>query len=135
MMHAREHLHKLLDSISMLSLHGKRRAALYEECFHLLDLGEIDRLVTVLSNQIVKPNSVSIEKQLEYFIVNKWKMRYGLFRAVGLFIGSGVVEAACKTLVENRLNGSGMRWSKKNAANVVAIRSAIYSGSYEYFAA
>ena len=131
--HARQHLHKLLDSISILSLHGKRRASLKEKCFHLLDLGEIDQMITVISKHITKSNRESIEKQMEYFTVNKWKMRYGLFRATGLFIGSGVVESACKTLVENRLNGSGMRWSKKNAANVVALRSAIYSGSYEYY--
>jgi hypothetical protein len=62
-------------------------------------------------------------------------MRYGLFHAVGLFVGSGVVEAGCKTSVENRLNRSGMRWSKKNAANVIALRCAIYSGSFDSAAA
>jgi len=52
-----------------------------------------------------------------------------------MFIGSGVIESACKTMVENRLNRSGMRWSKKNAANVIALRCAIYSGCYDSTAA
>jgi len=57
------------------------------------------------------------------------------FRAAGLFIGSGVIEAGCKTIVENRLNRSGMRWTKRNAANVIALRCAIYSGIYDADAA
>ena len=135
LLHARQRLYKLLDSISTLFLSGSRRAALYEECLNLLDLGEIDQMISLIAEHMNVLNRTSIEKQLDYFISNKGKMRYGLFRAAGLFIGSGVVESACKALVENRLNGSGMRWSKKNAANVVALRSAIYSGSYDYVAA
>ena len=125
--HARQHLRKLVDS---LYIYGKRKIAFYEECSHLLDLGEIDRMISLISHKTTDSNRESVEKQLDYFAGNKEKMRYGLFRAAGLFIGSGVVESACKILVENRLNGSGMRWSKKNAANVIALRSAIYSGAY-----
>jgi hypothetical protein len=129
--HARQHLRKLVDS---LYIYGKRKTTFYEECSHLLDRGEIDRMISLISHKTTDSNRKSVEKQLEYFANNKDKMRYGLFRAAGLFIGSGVVESACKTLVENRLNGSGMRWSKKNAANVIALRAAIYSGTYDYAA-
>jgi len=131
--HASQHLHKLVDSFWFYN--RRIRDAYYEECSHLLEIGEIDQMITLISRKITKYNREAIEKQLAYFSGNKEKMRYGLFRAAGLFIGSGVVEAACKTLVENRLNGSGMRWSKKNAANVIALRSAIYSGSYDFAAA
>ena len=129
--HSREHLGKIVDS---LYLYGRRKIAFYKECSHILDLGEIDQMITLIRNKVTDSNRASVDKQLEYFAKNKMKMRYGLFRAAGLFVGSGVVESACKTLVENRLNGSGMRWSKKNAANVIALRSAIYSGSYYYAA-
>jgi len=128
--HARQHLHKLMDSLRFHRKHNK--IAFYEECSRLLDFGDIDRLVALISQKTTDSNREPIDRQLDYFISNKYKMRYGLFRAVGLFIGSGVVESACKTIVENRLNSSGMRWSKRNAANVIALRSAIYSGSYDY---
>jgi len=124
--HARQHLHILIDSFYFYGTN--QRNAFYEKCVHLLDLGEIDQMISLITKKITKRNKESTEKQLAYFISNKEKMRYGLFRAAGLFIGSGVVESACKTIVENRLNGSGMRWTKKNAANVVALRSAFYSG-------
>jgi hypothetical protein len=126
--HARQHLHKLVES---LRFHKKNtQAAFYDECSRLLDLGDIDGLTALISQKATDSNREDIDKQLRYFTDNKDKMRYGLFRAVGLFIGSGVVESACKTIVENRLNGSGMRWSKKSAANVIALRCAIYSGIY-----
>ena len=127
--HARQHLHKLVDSLRFYKKHTQ--AAFYDECSHLLDLGDIDCLVDMISQKATDSNRDDIDRQLAYFTGNKEKMRYGMFRAVGLFIGSGVVEAACKTIVENRLNGSGMRWSKKNAANVIALRCAIYSGRYD----
>ena len=126
--HARQHLHKLVDSLRFHRKH--KQIAFYEECSRLLDLGEVDKLVDLVSQKVTDSNKDAIDKQLPYFVDNKNKMRYGLFRAVGLFVGSGVVESACKTIVENRLNGSGMRWSKKNAENVIALRCAIYSGRY-----
>jgi len=131
--HAREHLHKLVDSLCFYKKHKK--TAFYEECSRLLDFGDIDSLVSLVSQKATESNKDDIDKQLGYFSGNKEKMQYGLFRAAGLFIGSGVVESACKTIVENRLNGSGMRWTKKNAANVIALRCAIYSGNYDAAAA
>ena len=126
--HARQHLHKIVDSLRFHLKH--RKVEFYEKCSRLLDLGEIDQMVNLISQKTTDSNKDAIDKQLGYFIDNKDKMRYGLFRAVGLFIGSGVVESACKTIVENRLNGSGMRWSKKNAANVITLQCTIESGRY-----
>jgi len=115
---------------SLYSENDPEQMPFYMKCRHLLDLGKIDQIVTLISQKVSSSNKNAIDKQLNYFTENKNKMRYGLFRAVGLFIGSGVVEFACKIIVENRLNGSGMRWSKKNAGNVVVLRCAIYSGIY-----
>ena len=126
--HARQHLYKLVDSLRFHRKH--KRIAFYEECSRLLDLGDINQLVNLILQKVGDSKGEEIDKQLRYFTDNKSKMRYGLFRAAGIFVGSGVVESACKTIVENRLNGSGMRWSKKNAANVIALRCAIYSGRY-----
>ena len=127
--HASQRLYNLMDS---LLFYSKQKKALFsEKCYNLLELGDIDQMAELIRQKATSSNMESVNKQLAYFTGNKYKMRYGLFRAAGLFIGSGVIEAACKTIVENRLNGSGMRWSKKNAANVIALRCEIYSGRYD----
>jgi hypothetical protein len=131
--HASEHLYKLIDTLLFYS--KQKKAAFLDKCYRLLEVGEIDQLVDLVRQKAIDSNREIVEKQLAYFSGNKEKMRFGLFRAAGLFIGSGVIEAACKTIVENRLNCSGMRWTKKNAANVISLRCAIYSGSYDSAAA
>jgi hypothetical protein len=87
-----------------------------------------ERLLRGKANQ---SNEKTVEKKLAYFERNTDRMRYGLFRAVGLFIGSGVMEAACKTIVGKRLKNAGMYWSKKNAKSVIALRCAICSNEFD----
>jgi len=131
--HASQHLYKITDSLRFHS--KKKKNAFFEKSYSLLELGEIDQMADLIMRKSIDSNRESVSKQLSYFLGNKDKMRYGLFRAAGLFIGSGVIEAGCKTIVENRLNRSGMRWTKKNSANVIALRCAIYSGTYDADAA
>jgi len=126
--HAAENLYKIID---MLKLNDLKREAFRQECKHLLQLGDISKLVSRISAMPTASNKKEeVEKKLAYFTDNADKMRYGLFRAAGLFIGSGVVEAACKTIVGKRMKNAGMHWSKKNAEGVIAIRCAIQSGEY-----
>ena len=58
-------------------------------------------------------------------------MRYGLYRAAGLFIGSRVMEAVCKTIIGKRLKNARMHWSKKNANGVITLRCAICSNEFD----
>ena len=60
-------------------------------------------------------------------------MDYAVYRAKGYFIGSGVVEAACKTVVGQRFKGSGMHWSQKGMKNLLAVRTTILSNRYKEF--
>jgi len=60
-------------------------------------------------------------------------MRYQTFRRSGYFIGSGVVEAGCKTVVGQRLKHSGMLWSCKGASDLLAVRCALLSRWFEVF--
>ena len=62
------------------------------------------------------------EKALGYFVRNVQRMQYGTFRAKGYFIGSGVVEAGCKTIIGGRCKQSGMFWSVPGAENILALR-------------
>ena len=63
-----------------------------------------------------------MEKELGYFARNIKRMQYGTFRAKGYFIGSGVVEAGCKTVIGGRCKQSGMFWSESGAENILALR-------------
>ena len=60
-------------------------------------------------------------------------MRYAHFRKQGLFIGSGVMEAGCKTVIGQRLKQSGMEWSVRGANAVIALRCVIRSGRLQEY--
>lgn len=72
-------------------------------------------------------------KALAYFENNRDKMRYWEYQAQGLFIGSGVVEAACKTVVGQRLKQSGMFWGLPGAHNILDIRCVLENGQFDQF--
>jgi hypothetical protein len=55
------------------------------------------------------------------------------FRRSGVFVGSGVVEAGCKTVAHQRLKHSGMRWTVKGAEAILALRCREASGRWDEF--
>jgi hypothetical protein len=67
--------------------------------------------------------AAAVEEALGYFVNNVVRMQYGTFRNQGFFIGSGVVEAGCKTVIGARCKQSGMFWGEPGAQNVLAFRS------------
>jgi hypothetical protein len=72
-------------------------------------------------------------KQIAYFESNTNRMRYAEYLARGLFIGSGVIEAGCKTVIGLRLKQSGMFWGVKGAKNVLDIRSLLENRQFALF--
>ncbi len=131
--HAREHvaeLGKLLYGPG--SAEGKRWIAARCED---LDAGEVERLVAALGR--LRPRGEepqeAVRKTQGYFETNAARMRYAQFRRQGLFVGSGVVEAGCKTVIGLRLKQSGMRWTVKGANAIIALRCAGLSGRWEEF--
>ena len=80
-----------------------------------------------------RPEQPQVEKALGYFVGNVKRMQYGTFRAKGYFIGSGVVEAGCKTIIGGRCKQSGMFWSEPGAQNVLALRCIHSSRRLEEF--
>lgn len=64
----------------------------------------------------------AVEEKLGYFVRNVARMQYGTFRKQGFFIGSGVIEAGCKTIIGARCKQSGMFWSVPGVQNVLAFR-------------
>lgn len=80
-----------------------------------------------------EPQAQAVEEALGYFVRNVERMQYGTFRAAGYFIGSGVVEAGCKTVIGGRCKQSGMFWSEPGAENILALRCIHSSRRLEEF--
>ncbi len=55
------------------------------------------------------------------------------FRAQGMQIGSGIAEAACKTVVSTRAKRAGMRWTPQGLDALLPLRTAVLNGSYDAF--
>ena len=64
----------------------------------------------------------AVEREINYFQTNAERTRCGQFRAQGYFIGSGVVEAGCKTVIGRRMKQSGMFWSLPGAEHLLSLR-------------
>jgi len=77
--------------------------------------------------------AAAVEGALGYFVRNVARMQYGTFRKKGYFIGSGVIEAGCRTIVGLRCKQSGMFWSKPGASNILAMRCIIQSRQWDAF--
>jgi hypothetical protein len=70
----------------------------------------------------------ALDRAISYFDNHGDRMKYSVYRAMGLPIGSGVTEAACKTIAKARLCGSGMRWTHNGMEGVLSLRTLAKSG-------
>jgi Uncharacterised protein family (UPF0236) len=131
--HARQHLANLAKIVyGPASAKAKDWAAgRVEE----LDEGNIEAVVTTLKR--LRPRDSAIQKEIgkavSYFQTNTARMRYAQFRREGFFVGSGVVEAGCKTIIGHRLKQSGMRWTVRGANAIIALRCEQLSGRWEEY--
>ena len=129
--HARE---RLADFIKNGTAHAMA-GPFHEQARALLDQGRIEQLARRLEQQLPrkgKRRGAGIKK-INYFLKRAGQMRYGDFRRQGLFVGSGVIEAGCKTLIGKRFKNSGMFWSRAGANAIIAVRCRLYSGRFEDF--
>ena len=84
---------------------------------------KVQALIKETRQQCTGPaQAAAVEQALGYFVRNVSRMQDGTFRAAGYFIGSGVVEAGCKTIIGGRCKPSGMFWSETGAENILALR-------------
>ena len=130
--HARQHLWELARRLypndpagqnAWMKVHQKR----------LLDKGKIEKLVLALRS-IESTNADVLEKirtEADYFARNAERMRYPPFRKQHLFVGSGVIEAGCKTVIGSRLKQSGMFWTVRGANSIIALRCCHLNGRFE----
>jgi hypothetical protein len=128
--HAREHLWDLAAKLYPNDSPAQKRWVMVEK--DKLDDGKIEDLVASLrSLEASHPGlAEDIRTEANYFEGNKERMRYPKFRKQGLFVGSGVIEAGCKTVL-GRLKRSGMFWTVRGANAIIALRCCQLSGKFE----
>ena len=74
-----------------------------------------------------------IGKRLSYFKDHRERMQYRRFRREGWPIGSGAIEGACKSLIKQRTDLSGQRWSPDGALDVLWVRALIVDGLHDEY--
>jgi hypothetical protein len=91
------------------------------------------RSMIYYSQNLPKSRRKALEAERTFFVRNKDRMRYADFLSRGLPIGSGPVEAACKSIVKTRLCRSGMRWSRQGGQHILHLRCFVKSNRWDIF--
>ena len=130
--HARQHLWDLVRKLHPNDS-GNQKAWMKVHQKRLLDKGIIEKLVASIRTLSSDNPEVSetIRTEADYFERNAHRMRYPKFRRQHLFVGSGVIEAGCKTVVGSRLKRSGMFWTVRGANAILALRCCHLNGRFE----
>jgi hypothetical protein len=119
--HAREHVHDLARKLEFMLLDRKDEwlAARLED----LDYGYTEGICKAArAYPLEGVRKAEVETALGYFEANAPRMRYHWFRQCGLFVGSGIVEASCKSVIGQRLKQSGMHWTVNGADAIATLR-------------
>ena len=129
--HAREHVSALCRIL--FGSNEKKMERRRQRWWALLDEGRVETIVFQARRHLPEDPDLNkaAEAEIRYLDKNKERMRYTEFREQGLFIGSGVVEAGCKTVIGQRLKQSGMEWTVRGANAIIALRCVMKSNRLE----
>ena len=130
--HVAEHLNAALGAAYGAT--SPQCKAQFEKLRHILreDLDGAEKVIRALVHLRDRhPRRKKIATELKYFRTNRGRMNYAELKAKNLPIGSGVVEAACKTLVTQRMKRSGMRWREDGGQAILTFRSLAQSERFD----
>ena len=129
--HARQHLWDVARLVHPGDMPHQKQWILRHQ--PKLEGGKIEKLVRFLRSIHASTPSIAelIRTEAAYFEHNAVRMRYPEFRRQHLFVGSGVIEAGCKTVIGSRLKQSGMFWTVNGANSILALRCCHLNGRFE----
>ena len=131
--HALEHAGGVLVALLGNKEHPEYKERLSRWARKLLK-DEVEKLIAETRQESANGSRAhDVEKALGYFVNNVTRMQYGTFRKQGFFIGSGVIEAGCKTVIGARCKQSGMFWGRPGAQNILALRCIYASNRLDQF--
>ena len=120
--HALEHAGRVLEALLGSKEHPDYQKRLRRWAKQLLK-DRVDKLIVQTRQECLgKSRAGAVEKELGYFVNNISPHAIWHLPLEGFFIGSGVVEAGCKTVIGARCKQSGMFWGEPGAENVLALR-------------
>ena len=120
--HAMDHGGQVLQALLGDKGHPEYKPRLRRWAKRLLK-DDVEKLIEQsLQEAVTLGRSAAVEEKLGYFVRNVARMQYGTFRKQRFFIGSGVIEAGCKTVIGARCKQSGMFWGVPGARNILALR-------------
>ena len=131
--HAKEHVANLGKLI--FGCNEKKLLRYRTKWWTYLEESKVEKIVCQ-ANKMLPGKGDTLKKvmtELHYLEENKDRMRYADFRKQGFFVGSGVIEAACKSIIGARLKQSGMEWTVRGANAIIALRCAMLSDRFEDF--
>lgn len=134
--HVREHVS---DLVKILFHPDNEMITKYRmKWWTLLDEGKAERIIQEASDKTTTLSEgcdvyENAKKEIAYLQNNKKRIRYDHFRREGLFVGSGVIEAGCKSVIGQRFKQSGMGWTVRGANAILALRCLQKSGRIEEF--
>ena len=130
--HALQHLYGLAEALwGREAPEGKKRIKRWKKWLFKDKAGKI---VEEANGELASAlDTDKARKEIGYLQNNLERMTYGTFRQAGYFIGSGVIEAGCKTVVGQRMKCSGMFWSEEGGQGILDLRCAVLSNRLDAF--
>lgn len=132
--HAREHVWEVARAA--FASEASQRDAWAKMVIAQLTEGHIEEVIAAIESlppMAPEPGKSRSTPEIEaaYFRTHIHRMRYPAFRAQGMHVGSGIAEAACKTVVSTRTKRSGMRWTPEGLDAILALRTCVLNGSFD----
>jgi hypothetical protein len=131
--HAREHYWNVANAF-----YSNRKGMLHrwtEKRREELDAGNVAKVIKAIVRLVPKTDEQReiVKTEVGYFQKHRKRMRYDVFRRLGLFVGSGVLEAGCRAIIGQRLKQSGMHWTLAGANSIIALRCLLFNSRWEDF--
>jgi hypothetical protein len=132
--HAAQHLWQA--AAVLLDARTTKAHTWFEQLRHQLRHGQQEKVLADLAASTqyrTKPTKVmkTLRNVYAYFQAHEQHIQYGLFKSMNLPLGSGMVESACKWLIQQRFKGVGMRWSEDGFNHLLHLRLAWVNGRFD----
>ena len=132
--HAAQHLWQA--AAALLDGRTTKARSWFGQLRHQLRHGEHEKVLAslaTLTQYRSKPTKImnTLRNVYAYFQAHEQHINYGLFKSMNLPLGSGMVESACKWLIQQRFKGVGMRWSEDGFNHLLHLRLAWVNGRFD----
>jgi hypothetical protein len=127
--HAKEHVARL--AALLFDRYPKQAESWRERWWDLLEQGSVETPIEQVHAIAPRCPCKDVLREVHCLDKNKNHRRYAKYRAEGLFVGSGIVEAGCGSVIGERMKKSGMEWSLRGSNAIISLRCMSLSNRIE----